>query len=196
TDDGGPIATAIKNLLEQQGASATIVREADPLEGYHGLIILDIFSSPQRPDIISSFSMVKKLDFDKVKWVYAISDFDGHLGQAADLQLLQRFQGYTGFFKSLDKEYEHTKCRTINLANKLSPEKIAAIALDELLHPEGPAEVIYLNDTRQTLEPVPSRLTIGETPDIHLDKQSVILVLGGAQGITSELMIRFSREYP
>src|SRR5690606_6497963 len=61
---------------------------------------------------------------------------------------------------------------------------------------EGPAEVIYLNDTRQTLEPVPSRLTIGETPDIHLDKQSVILVLGGAQGITSELMIRFSREYP
>ncbi|GAA0548673.1 type I polyketide synthase [Chitinophaga japonensis] len=195
TDDGGPIATAIKNLLEQQGASVTIIREADPLEGYHGLIILDIFSSPQRPDIISSFSLVKKLDFDKVKWVYAISDFDGHLGQA-DLQLLQHFQGYTGFFKSLDKEYEHTKCRTINLANKLSPEKIAAIALDEILHPEGPSEVIYHNDARQTREPVPSRLTIGNAPDIHLDKQSVILVLGGAQGITSELMIRFSKEYP
>jgi len=196
TDDGGPIAAAIKNRLEQRGASVTVIREEDSLEGYHGLLILDIFSSPQRPDIISSFSLVKKLDFDKVKWVYAISDFDGHLGQAADLQLLQRFQGYTGFFKSLDKEFEHTKCRTINLANKLSPEKIAAIALDEILHPEGPSEVIYHNNSRQTLEPVPSRLSIGDTPDIHLDTRSVILVLGGAQGITSELMIRFSREYP
>jgi acyl transferase domain-containing protein/NAD(P)H-dependent flavin oxidoreductase YrpB (nitropropane dioxygenase family)/NAD(P)-dependent dehydrogenase (short-subunit alcohol dehydrogenase family)/acyl carrier protein len=196
TDDGGPIATAIKHQLEQQGADASVIQPGDPLEGYHGLIILDIFSSPQRPDIITAFSMVKKLDFEKVKWVYAISDFDGHLGQEADLQLLQHFQGYSGFFKSLDKEYEHTKCRTINLADKLSPEKTAAIALDEILHSEGPAEVIYQDDTRQTLEPVPSRLHIGQTSDIQLNKQSVILVLGGAQGITAELTVRFSKDFP
>jgi NAD(P)-dependent dehydrogenase (short-subunit alcohol dehydrogenase family) len=110
--------------------------------------------------------------------------------------LLQHFQGYSGFFKSLDKEYEHTTCRTINLANKLSPEKIAAIALDEILHPEGPAEVVYDNGQRQTLEPVHAPLTIGATSDIRLTKQSVVLVFGGAQGITAELMIRFSKEYP
>ncbi len=196
TDDGGPVAIAIQQLLEAQGATANIVRNTDTLDTYHGLIILDIFSSPTRNDIISSFSMVKQLDFDKVKWVYALSDFDGHLGHDADLQLLQHFQGYTGFFKSLDKEFEHTKCRTINLADKLTPERIAAITLDELLHPKGPAEVIYHNNTRQTREPVPSQLTIGGTPDIQLNKQSVVLVLGGAQGITAELMIRFSKEYP
>nr|WP_246197805.1 type I polyketide synthase [Chitinophaga agrisoli] len=196
TDDGGPVAIAIQQLLEAQGATANIIHDTDTLDAYQGLIILDIFSSPKRNDIISSFSMVKKLDFEKVKWVYALSDFDGHLGQDADLQLLQHFQGYTGFFKSLDKEYEHTKCRTINLADKLTPERIAAIALDEILHPEGPAEVIYHNNTRQTREPVPSQLTIGGTPDIQLNKQSVVLVLGGAQGITAELMIRFSKEYP
>lgn len=196
TDDGGPIATAIKQLLEQQGAHATIITATDSLEGYHGLIILDIFSSPKRSDIITSFSMVKKLDFEKVKWVYALSDFDGHVTQAADPLLLQHFQGYSGFFKSLDKEYEHTTCRTINLANKLSPEKIAAIALDEILHPEGPAEVTYLNGLRQSLEPVHAPLTIGAASDIHLTKQSVVLVFGGAQGITAELMIRFSKEYP
>jgi acyl transferase domain-containing protein/NAD(P)H-dependent flavin oxidoreductase YrpB (nitropropane dioxygenase family)/NAD(P)-dependent dehydrogenase (short-subunit alcohol dehydrogenase family)/acyl carrier protein len=196
TDDGGPIATAIKQRLEQQGAIASIIQSHDPLEGYHGLIILDIFSSLQRPDIITAFSMVKKLDFEKVKWVYAISDFDGHLGQDTDMELLQHFQGYSGFFKSLDKEYEHTKCRTINLSGKPAPQKVAAIALDEILHPEGPAEVFYHNDIRQTLEPVPSRLSIGQTPDIQLNKQSVVLVLGGAQGITAELMIRFSKEYP
>jgi len=198
TDDGGTIAIAIKQSLEQQGATATIIQANDPLDGYHGLIILDIFASKQRPDIITAFSMVKKLDFDKVKWVYAISDFESHLGHDTGMELLQHFQGYSGFFKSLDKEYEHTKCRTINinLSGKPAPEKIAAITLDEILHPEGPAEVFYQNDSRQTLEPVPSRLTIGQTPDIRLDKQSVILVLGGAQGITAELMVRFSKEYP
>ncbi|WP_298741338.1 type I polyketide synthase [uncultured Chitinophaga sp.] len=197
TDDGGPIALAIKQGLEKQGANATIIQPNDPLDGYHGLIILDIFSSPQRPDIITAFSLVKKLDFNKVKWVYAVSDFDGHLGHDTNMQLVQHFQGYSGFFKSLDKEYEHTKCRTINinLPLKPAPEKIAAITLDEILHPDGPAEVFYQDDSRQTLEPVPSRLTIGQTPDIRLNRQSVILVLGGAQGITAELMIRFSKEY-
>lgn len=196
TDDGGPVAAAIQQLLEQQGAQAAIIQESDPLHGYHGLIILDIFSSPRQSNIITSFSMVKKLDFEKVKWVYALSDFDSHATQTADPLLLQHLQGYSGFFKSLGKEYEHTRCRTINLASGLLPENIAAIALDEILHPEGPAEVVYHNGQRQTLQPVHAPLTIGQTPDIHLTQQSVVLVFGGAQGITAELMIRFSREYP
>ncbi len=87
------------------------------------------------------------------------------------MALLQHFQGYSGFFKSLDKEYEQTKCRTINinLPGKPAPEKVAAITLDEILHPDGPAEVFYQNDSRQTLEPVPSpsyhRANTGPPPE-------------------------------
>lgn len=196
TDDGSAIPACIKELLEKQGASADLVSAKHSLAAYNGLIILDIFSSPGRMNIIESFAMVKKLDPGKVKWVYAVSDFDGYTDQDADLKLLQHFQGYPGFLISLDQEWEHAKCRTVNLGAKLLPEKIAGITLNEILNPDTPSEVIYQNDIRQTRVPVPAQLAIGQTPDIHLNKQSTVLVFGGAQGITSELIIRFSKEYP
>ena len=192
TDDGSKVALSIKKLLEQQGASVNIITANDPLEGYSGLIILDILSTPHRQDILTAFSTIKKLDPKNVKWVYAISGIE----QAADTKHLRNFQGYPGFLKSLDIEWEQTKCRSISLTGILSPEEIAAITLDEIQHPDLPSEVIYQDGARHVFQLVPSQVPTGDKPNIQLDKNSVILVLGGAQGITSELMIRFSKDYP
>jgi NAD(P)-dependent dehydrogenase (short-subunit alcohol dehydrogenase family) len=47
------------------------------------------------------------------------------------------------------------------------------------------------------MELVPSQLITGlEESHIKLDKDAIVLVLGGAQGITSELMIHFAKDYP
>jgi malonyl CoA-acyl carrier protein transacylase/NAD(P)-dependent dehydrogenase (short-subunit alcohol dehydrogenase family)/acyl carrier protein len=191
TDDGSHLPLAIKKLLEQQGAEVDIVTEKDILEQYHGLIILDMLSAPDRPDILTTFATIKKLHPDNVKWVYALSGSTG-----SDPRQLRELQGYPGFLKSLDKEWEHAKCRSISLTGHVSPEKIPAIILGELLHPDTPAEVIYHDGVRHIFDLIPTQLSAGLTPDISLNKDSVVLVLGGAQGITAELMVRFSKEYP
>jgi malonyl CoA-acyl carrier protein transacylase/NAD(P)-dependent dehydrogenase (short-subunit alcohol dehydrogenase family) len=188
TDDGSKVALSIKKLLEQQGASVNIITASDPLEGYSGLIILDILATTHRQDILTAFSTIKKLDAKGVKWVYAISGID--------TTHLRNLQGYPGFLKSLDIEWEQTKCRSISLTDVLSPEEIATITLDEIQHPDRPSEIIYQDGIRHIFQLIPSSTPTGDTPNIKLDKNSVILVLGGAQGITSELMIRFSKEYP
>ena len=188
TDDGSKVAVAIRESLEQQGAIVNIISDNDSLEGYNGLIILDILSTPNRKDILSAFDTIKKLHPEKVKWVYAISDID--------TARLRNFQGYPGFLKSLDKEWDHTKCRSISLTGSLSPEEIAAITLQEVLHPDEPAEIIYQDGVRHTFQLIPSQVPTGDIPNIKLDRESVILVLGGAQGITAELMVRFSKDYP
>ncbi|WP_261387510.1 SDR family NAD(P)-dependent oxidoreductase [Chitinophaga pinensis] len=43
---------------------------------------------------------------------------------------------------------------------------------------------------------MPKQLPAGDTSRIALQEDSVVLVLGGAQGITAELMVRFSKDYP
>lgn len=191
TDDGSHLPLAIKKLLEQQGAEVNIVTEKDILENYHGLIILDMLAAPDRPDILSTFATIKKLHPDNVKWVYAISGL-----MNSNPRQLRELQGYPGFLKSLDKEWDHAKCRSISLTGHVSPEKIPAIILGELLHPDTPAEVIYHDGVRHIFDLIPTQLSAGQTSDITLNKDSVVLVLGGAQGITAELMVRFSKEYP
>ncbi|TDW99258.1 type I polyketide synthase [Dinghuibacter silviterrae] len=196
TDDGGAIAPAIKERLEKYGATATVVSSGDALETYDGLILLDVFAAVKKLTIDESFGMVKKLDLNRVKWIYAISDLGGYMTLPGEARFLRHFQGFPGFLKSLDKEWEKTKCRMINLQNKLSPDAIAGIALDEILNPDHPSEVFYDHTVRHTHELVPSRLAEGNVSDINLDKEAVVLVLGGAQGITAELMTRFSKDYP
>lgn len=192
TDDGSRVALSIKTLLEQQGAVVNIIADSDSLEGYNGLIILDILATSHRKNILSAFDTIKKLHPDTVKWVYAISGIEA----TADNTQLRNYQGYPGFLKSLDKEWDNTKCRSISLTGTLSPEEIATITLNEIRHPDEPAEVIYQDGIRHTFELIPSAIPTGDISNIQLDKNGVILVLGGAQGITSELMIRFSEEYP
>jgi len=191
TDDGTHLPLAIKKLLEQQGAQVDIVTENDILEYYQGLIILDMVAAPDRPDILSTFATIKKLHPENVQWVYAISGLN-----SGDIQQLREVQGYPGFLKSLDKEWDHAKCRSISLTGQLFPEKIPAIILGELLHPDTPAEVIYHDGIRHIFDLVPKQLPVSDTAAIALEKDAVVLVLGGAQGITAELMVRFSKDYP
>ncbi|SEB10178.1 type I polyketide synthase [Pedobacter hartonius] len=197
TDDGGPQAGAIKTLFEQHGAAADIVSIGEPLNGYRGLIILNMFASVQQQNIIDYIGMIRELNFEELKWVYFISDTKSSVDGQADAALLRRFQGYSGLFKSLDKEYEHTKCRLVSLTTKLPSEEIAVIVLNEVLSFDQPSEVIYQDNVRQTLEPVPSALPAEpRAADIQLDKDAVVLVFGGGQGITSNLITHLAKDYP
>jgi acyl transferase domain-containing protein/NAD(P)H-dependent flavin oxidoreductase YrpB (nitropropane dioxygenase family) len=197
TDDGGLQALMIKNLLEKHGAIADVVPSGDSLQGYQGLIILNMFATQKREGIIDHFSTIKKLDFGEVKWVYLISDTRLHLKESTDITQLRHYQGYSGFFKSLDKEYEHTKCRVVSLQTQLSADEVANITLNEILNPDTPSEIVYKDHKRQVMELVPSQLITGlEESHIKLDKNGVVLALGGAQGITSELITHFAKDYP
>jgi len=196
TDDGGGQALKIKKLLEKHGALADIVNFDDPLEGYQGLIIMNMFEAQKKSGILDHFATIKKLNFDTVKWVYLIADTKRYFNDQSDISFLRNYQGYSGFFKSLDREYEHTKCRFISLETKMSADEIANMALNEILNPDKPSEIIYNDHKRHIMELVPHQLSTETDAHIHLDKDAVVLVLGGAQGITAELMIHFAKDYP
>lgn len=197
TDDGAGQAIKIKNLLEKHGSTVDIINFDDALTDYQGLIILNMFEAQKKAGIIDHFSMIKKINFEAVKWVYLISDTKGYFNDQSDISFLRNYQGYSGFFKSLDREYEQVKCRFISLETKMSADEVANMTLNEILNPDKPSEIIYNDHKRHIMELVPSQLsTTSDDEHIKLDKNAVVLVLGGAQGITAELTIHFAKDYP
>lgn len=197
TDDNGRIAASVKQLLEEQGASATLITMNDNLDQYDGLIMINAHESARLYSIMEAFALIKKLNPEKVSWIFTFSDLTGHMKQNGDMKMLRRYQGYPGLMKSLDRELEQTKCRMISLQSVLEPADFSRIVLNELLYGDAPAEVLYQGTERNLYNLVPSRLIVSDDQAaLNLGKEAVVLVFGGAQGITAELTARFAKDYP
>ncbi|MBL1220264.1 SDR family NAD(P)-dependent oxidoreductase [Chryseobacterium sp. L7] len=197
TQDNSRQTLAIKNALEKFGAVAELVDAEKDLKDFDGLIILDLFSSAVKHSIIDHVDLIKKMDLDKAKWIYLISDIPAHVQELKDTTLLRHYKGHPGLFKSLAREFEQTSCRLISLNTPQEVDQIAEIALKEILTTDKPSEVIYKNDQRHRVDIIPSPLSTSlQEAHIQLDQKSVVLVLGGAQGITSELVKHMSGTYP
>ncbi|MDN5421786.1 MAG: SDR family NAD(P)-dependent oxidoreductase [Chryseobacterium sp.] len=197
TQDNSPQTRAIKTALEKYGAIAELVDTEKDLKDFDGLIILDLFSSTVKHSIIDHVDQIKKLDLDKAKWVYLISDIPAHIQELTDTRLLRHYKGYPGLFKSLAREFEQTSCRLISLSTPQEVDQITEIALKEILTTDKPSEVVYKHDQRHKIDMIPSPLSTSlEEAHIQLYQESVVLVLGGGQGITAELVKHMSGAYP
>lgn len=195
--DNGTQTQAIKTILEQQGAVAELVHNEPDLTLFDGLIIADIYSATVKYSIINHVGLIKKMDLEKAQWIYLISDIPAHLEELKDNRTLRHYQGYPGLFKSLAREFEQTNCRLISLHTPQETDQIAAITLREILITDQSAEVIYKQEQRHKVDIIPSpMLTALDEAHIQLDKKSVVLVLGGGQGITAELVKHMSAAYP
>lgn len=192
----GSLGFLIKEALEERGAIVDIVSQEKELADYDGLIILDMVASNYRLNIIDAVRMVKSLDMNHVKWVYVLSDHAAHVDKNEDPKFLRSYQGYTGFIKSLDKEYEQVKCRTIHFMNETAEEKISHLLIDEMLCLDEPSVIYYKDNFRHAVKETNDPLQIENKHPFALDKDAVILVLGGAQGITAALTTHLAKEYP
>lgn len=197
TQDDSEQAIAIKNTLIQQGAQVELIDLNADLTNFDGLIMLHFFNSNIKAGIIDYIALIQKLNFDQAKWVYLIADTSSHIGELEDMNVLRHYQGFSGLFKSLAREFDHTACRLINLSTIQDTKQIAQIALNEILTTEKQAEVIYKGEQRLRMDLTPSAFPNNlEKAHIQLTTTSVVLVLGGGQGITSELVKHMANTYP
>lgn len=194
--DNGKQTEAIKTILEQHGAISQLVHTDQDLTLFDGLIISDIGSATVKHSIIDHVGLIKKMDLEKAQWIYLISDIPAHVEELKDTRALRHYQGYSGLFKSLAREFEQTNCRLISLNTAQETDQIAQITLREILTTDKSAQVIYIHDQRNKVDIIPSPLlTTLDQAHIQLDQKSVVLVLGGGQGITSELVKHMSAAY-
>jgi acyl transferase domain-containing protein/NAD(P)H-dependent flavin oxidoreductase YrpB (nitropropane dioxygenase family)/NAD(P)-dependent dehydrogenase (short-subunit alcohol dehydrogenase family) len=100
----------------------------------------------------------------------------------------------SGFIKSLSHEWRESVCRTIDFEASASPAAIAEALYRELADTSRLTEIGYQNGRRKTLVTTAAPLaTSGSLLD--LDHDSVVLVTGGARGITAGISIELAQRF-
>ena len=197
TDDGYGYAQNIKASMEANGATVDLIQGDENLTQYDGLLILNSSASPRKYSIKEVFSMIKNVDLARIKWMYTFSDVLGNIRMTEGVSKLKEIQGFPGLIKSLDHEFPTINFRAIISHSIFEPNLLSQIAVDELLTQDDIyTEIIYKDNKRYFAKPKPVTLVKNGSSHFSLDKDAVVVVFGGAQGITPELISELSKEYP
>jgi NAD(P)-dependent dehydrogenase (short-subunit alcohol dehydrogenase family) len=100
-----------------------------------------------------------------------------------------------GLVKTAALEWDAVVCRAIDLSPDFAdPDAAAHQVVAELteVFDNDPVEIGLRPDGRVTLKPVPAQ--VAEGPPIFLDKNDVIVVTGGARGVTADCALYLARK--
>lgn len=128
-----------------------------------------------------------------------VTALGGRLGIGAEPLPAEFFAGQggiLGFTKCLGFEWPEVLVRAVDLDASQSPANLAEALLAEMGDLDGPLEVGISSNRRVTTltMPAPTRESSPGT-NIQLNSDSVILITGGARGITAEVAIALAKRY-
>ncbi len=215
TDDELGVATRLAAKLEGYGATVCVISFSEHaalpgnLEKVDGLIHLFGLNPIARVrDIKRFFNLVRDTLLHKTSYLLVASGLGGNFGYfgnreqetgTRDQERLDDFghgAGMAGMIKSVVKEWPEVKVHCVDLDLSESADELAAYLEIELLAENPLTEVGYRDGSRHLVKVVESSLPLtSEIDHLDLDKNSVIMLTGGARGITAQLAVTLARRY-
>jgi acyl transferase domain-containing protein/NAD(P)-dependent dehydrogenase (short-subunit alcohol dehydrogenase family) len=178
-----PVAEHLGELLGRHGAKVRLgkigLSEADGFGEVDGLILLDGLAAGEEPLLPESFPFLKQVLAGGPRWLLAAVG-------AGDA----RTDGVRGLFRAIDREYPQLTVRVVFDDGAVAPELLAGQLLEELLI-SGTEPVVRRGDGARyapELVHTPLPTTVEGTPEpaeAGLHRGSVIVLFGGARGITT-----------
>ncbi|WP_329312304.1 SDR family NAD(P)-dependent oxidoreductase [Streptomyces sp. NBC_01262] len=192
--DGDGAAGEVAARLASYGAVAVAVAAEHVLTEVDGqvdgVLHLDSLAAGRPPVLPDAFPVFQAALGRGPRWLLAVRPAGSDLRSA----------GLHGLFRTVAREYPETVARVIELdENGTGPAAVADALVAELLAPVGAPVVLRTASGRQGLEmaevPLGALGTTGAGPAgdgaaeaaaIGLDRDSVVLLVGGARGITAK----------
>lgn len=206
TDDELGVAPRLAERLQKHGATVEVIsfsEHAPPLESLDhvdGLIHLFNLSAIARVrDVKRFFDLVRETLLNKASYLLVASGLGGRFGQFSAGQAPDDFghgAGLAGMLKSVAKEWPEVRVHCVDLDPDESADELADYLEVELLAENPLTEVSYLEGSRHLLKAVECALPLaGEINHLELDKHSVVMLTGGARGITAQLAVTLARRF-
>jgi acyl transferase domain-containing protein/NAD(P)H-dependent flavin oxidoreductase YrpB (nitropropane dioxygenase family)/NADP-dependent 3-hydroxy acid dehydrogenase YdfG/acyl carrier protein len=178
--DGGAIGDALSAALINEGAIVTRGDDAlDNLDGFVDLGVVDGVSTMR-----AMFERIRGAVLGGARVIY-VATMGGELGRGG-------FGGPAGLIKTLAAEFPDVRARVVDLESTESPADTAAKLHHELHASDHHLEIGYIGGVRSSLEVVPAEVIAG---GVMLDESSVVLVTGGARGITAKAAIALANRF-
>ncbi|MEW6298391.1 MAG: SDR family NAD(P)-dependent oxidoreductase [Thermodesulfobacteriota bacterium] len=191
---------------------ATLRREYGPLGGVFHLLPLrerpvsqgadfSRWGEDSALDVKSLFYLVRNLQADlretaekNAGCVIAATALGGQFASDWVPEVFSPTQGgIAGLVKTLALEWPAVHCKVIDIEAESEPASVAGHVFRELCVADGNVEVGYRNGRRFLLQPCPAP---GEGTGLPpVDANSVLLITGGARGITAEIACELAARY-
>jgi NAD(P)-dependent dehydrogenase (short-subunit alcohol dehydrogenase family) len=189
TDDGRGVAPLLAALLREAGAEAAVVPPGRAMGEADVLVHLEALGRRSGPGALDLLVRVQEALAGGVSTVVAATSLDGELGYGTGPGLeagaVLRGGGLRGVVRTLGRELPWTRARVVDLAPGTEPAAAAALLAAEVRATDGLEEVGWKDGRRTTLEVVAAEAPVPAGTGPALGPDSVVLVTGGARGVTS-----------
>ncbi|BCK67006.1 hypothetical protein Srufu_009590 [Streptomyces libani subsp. rufus] len=202
-EDGQGVALALTALLESHGARVRTVPAERLVRcaagGTGGVVDLSALRAGSGAVLPGQFEAWRAALTGGARRLLLATAAGGTFGQDATADAPDPLPGagLRGFARTAALEYPDVLIRAVDLNPKDRPERLAAHLLAELCAPGEPVVVGRTNGTRTTLSTVPVPLSDDRT-DLGRPSPgagSVVLLTGGARGITARTALALARAY-
>ncbi|MEE8233548.1 MAG: acyltransferase domain-containing protein, partial [Gammaproteobacteria bacterium] len=204
TGEAPEFTQAICEALKQQDLKPEIVTlDALPDPDIAGLIIL----TPANPDqtfMKDSFMLVQRVSKplrttgkSNAAILACVTQMGGQFGLNGVSEACPVSGGIAGLIKTADKEWPEVSCKAIDVQYKDNVTELANNIVDECLTRDplgGAFEVGITNEQRYTLELNTAAIN-GNKTSSTLNPNDVVVVTGGARGVTAEIAVALAETY-
>ncbi len=194
TDDQGGVAPALAALLAEAGAVVRVLGPEESPADVDALVDLaGLGEAADHASVKRLFGLARTAVGGGASCVVAATGLDGVYGAPVAQDAAIPVGGAAGLLKSLKHEHPEVRVRLVNLPGDGAPADLAGTLLSELADPGGPLEVGYLGGERHTLQAQAEVLEV--TDEAPLDDRSVVLLTGGARGITAAVAVALAKRH-
>jgi acyl transferase domain-containing protein/NAD(P)H-dependent flavin oxidoreductase YrpB (nitropropane dioxygenase family)/acyl carrier protein len=120
-------------------------------------------------------------------WLVNLTAFDGQFGLRKTRPFPAVHAGTLGVAKSLAREWPGVRVKCIDVDPEIDPRKLVAEVLREVGSEDTTVEVGFTVDDRWSLDVKESDIAATDLSVLELNSDSVLLVTGGAYGITADV---------
>jgi hypothetical protein len=213
----GPLAGVLVEQLSQRGARAEAVAAGGPGANGHGngngsggdlgatdlVVLTDLLDGIGIPEL---YARLRPMLLDSTCDVVVVTPLGGGLGidppaprdagaaAGADADVLPVGAGARGLVKTVAVEFPDRRVRLVDVDPAVPADELARLLAAEVTQADAPVEVAWRGDRRRTS-------LIGLRPDHDgpplpaLTAESVVLLTGGARGITARVAVELARRF-
>jgi malonyl CoA-acyl carrier protein transacylase/NAD(P)-dependent dehydrogenase (short-subunit alcohol dehydrogenase family) len=192
--DGGGIALDLSVLLEQHGAEVRLlgldqVADQTRTDAFIYLAALDRGRAAILPD---GFIALRDAIRGGVSQLLVVTGSGGRFARTDNPNGVAGV-GLAGLVRTIAREFPDRFVRVVDVDPKEEPAHLAGQLLTELVTPGAPTAVGYTAGERVTLQVVPAPLECTSPAVAGIGPESVVLLTGGARGITGQVAVGLAR---
>ena len=193
--DGAGIALELSVLLERRGAGVRLsspeqssTDQPTEVTGADALIYLAALDRGRAAVLPDGFATLRDAVLGGVSQLLVVTSSGGRFARTPNPNGVTGI-GLPGLVRTIAREFPDRLVRVIDVDPKEEPVHIAGYLLRELLTPRSPTAVGYAAGERVTLQLAATPLDPGTAGQARLGPESVVLLTGGARGITARVAI-------